>query len=157
MFFDGNDFDIDLSFISENNDFNNYNIHNSNFQKPYKISKFYNPEEGFLKGNMFVNEYKPYKNYKPEILKPTNEREELLYKVMSYNFAFNDLSLYLDIYPEDKEALELFKKYVAEYKKLRKEYSEKFGPLLMDQAKYNEYEWVKNPWPWDRFGGSMYV
>lgn len=154
MFFDGTDFNIDLSFLDVDNSYNNYNL---DFQKQYKNSKYFFPEEGFLKGNMFAKEYKPYKNYKEPKLKVTNEKEELMYKLMAYNFAFNDLNLYLDIYPEDKEALELFKKYVLEYKKIKKEYAIKYGPILLEQAKYDNYEWINNPWPWDRFGGNMYV
>jgi spore coat protein JB len=155
MFFDGNDIDIDFSFLGENNIFNNYD--NYSFLSNKQPLKYFPVDEGFIKGNMTINEYKPYKNYQVKKLKAVNEKELLLNKVMAYNFAFNDLALYLDIHPEDNNVLELFKKYVSEYKRLKKEYASKYGPLTLDQAKYENYEWVKNPWPWDSFGGSMYV
>ena len=66
MLFENNnykDYNLDLSFlgismddlISENN---NQNL--------------YDDKEGFLKGNMFKNEYKPYKNYQIGIIMPKN-------------------------------------------------------------------------------------
>mgnify|MGYP004707240051 CR=1 FL=1 len=111
MFFDGNDIGIDLTFFDKNA-FDNMDKYN--FQNSYNSKKYYDVNEGFLKGNMFVKEYKPYKNYQIKSLKTTSEQDGLLKKLMAYNFAFNDLNLYLDIYPEDKEALELFKKYVED-------------------------------------------
>lgn len=154
MFFDGNDIGIDLTFFDKNA-FDNMDKYN--FQNSYNKKKYYDVNEGFLKGNMFVKEYKPYKNYQIKSLKTTSEQDGLLKKLMAYNFAFNDLNLYLDIYPEDKEALELFKKYVEEYKKLRKEYASMYGPISLMQDKYENYEWLKNPWPWEKIGGDMYV
>lgn len=154
MFFDGNDIGIDLTFFDKNV-FDNMDKYN--FQNSYNKKKYYDVNEGFLKGNMFVKEYKPYKNYQIKSLKTTSEQDGLLKKLMAYNFAFNDLNLYLDIYPEDKEALELFKKYVEEYKKLRKEYASMYGPISLMQDKYENYEWLKNPWPWEKIGGDMYV
>ncbi len=154
MFFDGNDIGIDLTFFDKNV-FDNMDKYN--FQNSYNPKKYYDVNEGFLKGNMFVKEYKPYKNYQIKSLKTTSEQDGLLKKLMAYNFAFNDLNLYLDIYPEDKEALELFKKYVEEYKKLRKEYASMYGPISLMQDKYENYEWLKNPWPWEKIGGDMYV
>lgn len=153
MFFDGNDIGIDLTFLG-NNVFENMDKYD--YKNSYS-SKYYDVNEGFIKGNMFVKEYKPYKNYQIKNLKITSDQDAMLKKLMAYNFAFNDLNLYLDIYPEDKEALELFKKYIEEYKKLKKEYASMYGPLTLMQDKYENYEWLKNPWPWEKMGGDMYV
>ena len=35
----------------------------SNNLKENKLSNVLNPEEGFLRGNMYKDEFKPYKNY----------------------------------------------------------------------------------------------
>lgn len=153
MLFDGNEFAFGLPFIEDEMSFSNYKF---NFENK-KENKFFDSKEGFLKGNMTKKEYVPYKNYKIESLRITNAQEELLFKVMEYYFALNDLNLYLDLHPEDNETLDLFKMYVEKYKKVKKEYAEKYGPLILTQAKYQDYKWIKNPWPWDRFGGSMYV
>lgn len=47
-------------------------------------------------------------------------REELLKKIMQYKFCVNDLSLYLDTHPNDRNALRLHNEYVKELKKLKK-------------------------------------
>ena len=42
------------------------------------------------------------KNYKPEVLKPTNDQERLLYNIQTICFAAHDLNLYLDLNPNDQ-------------------------------------------------------
>ena len=64
---------------------------------------------------------------------------------------------YLDLHPEDQNAYELFKKYVKEKNKLEEAYSEKYGPMTITETQGSKYNWIKNPWPWDNTGGSMYV
>ena len=44
--------------------FNGYNDMLYNFPGLDFSKKYEEKDEGFLKGNMFPNEYKPYKNYK---------------------------------------------------------------------------------------------
>ena len=41
--------------------------------------QLFNPNEGFIKGNLFSNLYSEYKNYKPQNLNPRNEQEKMLY------------------------------------------------------------------------------
>ncbi|MBR1679906.1 MAG: spore coat protein CotJB [Bacilli bacterium] len=120
-------------------------------------SKFLSPEEGFLRGNLIKEEYDAYKNMTFLKLKPENEREQLLFKVMAYCFAINDLNLYLDVHPEDEEALNLFKKYAKESMKLESEYSDKYGPLTLKEIQGTQFKWIENPWPWDKVGGTNYV
>ena len=115
------------------------------------------PEEGFLKGNLEKNEYVPYKNYTYYKLQPETERENLLFKLMAYSFAINDLNLYLDLHPEDKTTFELFKCYVKEKNELEDMYTSKYGPMTITETQGSSYNWINNPWPWDRTGGSKYV
>ena len=60
-------------------------------------------EDGFMYGNMFRNEYDPYKNYRVAKLDSNTEIGKLLLKIYQYDFALNDLSLYLDLHPEDMD------------------------------------------------------
>ena len=99
MLFEDNDFDINMAFF----------IPDVNFSRTVNILS---PMEGFLRGNMFQDEYEPYKNLTYFKLNPKDEKEKLLYQVMAYSFAINDLNLYLDLHPEEKQVLDLFKKYV---------------------------------------------
>lgn len=143
MLFENNDFDMNLDLFIADIDM--------------KKVKLYEPMEGFLRGNMFKDEYMPYKNLTYFKLNPKSEEEKLLYNIMALSFAINDLNLYLDLNPDDKEIFNLFKKYVKEEEKLTEEYESKFGPLTLKGDAGMKYDWLCSPWPWDNKGGSMYV
>ena len=113
-------------------------------------------DEGFSKGNMFPNEYKPYKNYKPGQLKANNPKDEKLYKIMALNFAINDLNLYLDLHPNKEDEFQKFKHLLKERKILEDEFVKEYGPLKLDQVNGNTFNWVSK-FPWEKDGGSMYV
>ena len=74
-----------------------------------------------------------------------------------YDHAIIDLNLYLDIYPNDQEAFELFKKYAMAFKKAKQEYENQYGPLLIEDTLGSRFNWTQNPWPWDKDGGNKYV
>ncbi len=148
MLFDNTEFNYEISlFQIPGNDFNLDN----------RIDKFYTPEEGFLRGNMMKEEYAPYKKWTFMKLKPETERESLLFQLMSYSFAINDLNLYLDMYPEDKEAFHLFQKYVCDKNEIESMYISQYGPMTVTESKKEPFDWIKNPWPWDSSGGTKYV
>ena len=136
---------------------NFFTVPGSDFNLEKMETKYYNVSEGFEKGNMFKKEYEPYKNYTYYKLNPRNEKEEKLFRVMELSFAINDFNLYLDLHPEDMEAYAIFKEIVAEEKRAHEDFIGSYGPLEIDDTKYKTYEWLKNPWPWDNEGGSMYV
>ena len=144
MLFEDNDFDINMAFF----------IPDVNFSRTVNILS---PMEGFLRGNMFQDEYEPYRNLTYFKLYPKDEKEKLFYQVMAYSFAINDLNLYLDLHPENKEVFNLFKKYVQEEKELCGEYVKKYGPLEVTETLGNKYDWLNSPWPWETRGGSIYV
>ena len=144
MLFEDNDFDINMAFFISDVDFS-------------RTVNVVSPMEGFLRGNMFKDEYEPYKNLTYFKLNPSNDKERLFYQVMAYSFAINDLNLYLDLYPNDMSAYALFKEYVKEKNRLEERYSESYGPMTVTQTQGDKFKWINNPWPWDRSGGSKYV
>ena len=148
MLFDNTDFNYEIGF---------FKIPGSDFSKETRADKFLTPEEGFLRGNLFKEEYVPYKNLTYFKLKGENERESLLLKLMAYSFAINDLNLYLDLHPEDQTAYNLFKKYAKEKDNVEEMYTEKYGPLHLIETQGQDFNWIKNPWPWDKTGGTKYV
>lgn len=148
MLFDNTDFNYEISM---------FQIPGSDFLKETRVDKFVSPEEGFLRGNMETSLYSPYKNLTYFKLKPETERESLLYQLMAYSFAINDLNLYLDLHPEDKEAYRLFKRYVCTENEIESVYVEKYGPMTVTETNGEYFDWIKNPWPWEREGGSKYV
>ena len=141
MLFDNNDFGL-ISFIG---------MSDNNQEQP-----IYSIDEGFMKGNMFPNEYKPYKNFKARPIKTNNKKDEKLYKIMSLGFAITDLNLYLDLYPNDQEKLQKFKSLVKQKENLEEEFIKEYGPLKLEQVNGNNFNWVSD-FPWEKSGGSMYV
>lgn len=114
---------------------------NSNILEPYK---------GFKRGNMFKNLYDEYKNYKPAELKAKSEREDMLMQIQELRFATIDLGLYLDVYPNDKNALNLFNNYLKQEKQICKAYESKYGPLTLgSEVQTNSWLWDNSPWPWE--------
>ena len=120
------------------------NINNFNDDK-----ELFNIKEGFILGNMFKEEYDAYKGYIPSSLYANGEKEKLLLCIYEYDFALNDLNLYLDLYPNDKKMYDLFKKLNEERKYYVDLYESKCGPLELDNTDHSSYEWVKGPWPFE--------
>ncbi len=132
---------------------NNYfNIDNQFFNSSSKQDlDLYDPYEGFIRGNMYKNLYDPYKINSPYEIKPMNEQAEMLTYIDALCFACIDLGLYLDVFPNNKDAINLFNKYNGQKNSLMNKYQEKFGPLTLDSDALNAYPWAWNerPWPWD--------
>lgn len=126
-----------------------------NISDNYYLSdnKLYGCSEGFMYGNMFKDEYRPYKNYKVSKLEGTNDKGDLLLKIYQYDFALNDLSLYLDLYPNDKNIYETFKLYTEKLHECVSEYERKYGPMELDNSNYNSYKWFEGVWPF--IGGEV--
>lgn len=78
------------------------------------------------------------------------EREMLLKKIGTYQFAVADMNLFLDTHPNDVSSLQKREEYLKELSPLVKEYETKFGPLTKKQNGANSWSWVKDPWPWDK-------
>lgn len=105
---------------------------------------------GFKRGNMFNNLYSEYNGFKPQELKATGEREDLILQIDEQRFATIDLGLYLDIYPNDQAALNLFNTYLNKEKELKALYESKYGPLtLSSPVQTNNWLWNDGPWPWE--------
>ncbi len=76
-----------------------------------------------------------------------NERQKLLQRISTSQFAAWELHLYLDTHPCDSSANEMFRRYTEEAAMLKKEYERKYGPLNVSAS--NEADWLKDPWPWE--------
>lgn len=115
---------------------------------PNKRLDLFNPYEGFLAGNAFKNEYIPYKNYKVYKVKINSEQEEMLFNISEYCFMMHDMNLYLDVYPNDQEALNKFNEYRSKANELITKYERKYGPIMIKSSdNENGFNWVSN-WPW---------
>ena len=124
---------------------NNYTIPNTNTNSSITDSQI-----GFKRGNLFNNLYDEYKNYKPQELKANNEKEDLLLQIDEQRFAMIEMNLYLDLYPNNKEALNRFNTYLKKEKELVTLYESKYGPLTTSSpVQTNNWTWNNSPWPWE--------
>ena len=116
---------------------------------PFPYSSF--SAEGFAKGNMQANIYKPYKLTNPSVPPVYNERQRLLLDVQKYGFAMWDLNLYLNTHPTDRNTMMIFDQYRNAYKRAVEEYQSKYGALSVSDASTNGgyWSWNKCPWPWE--------
>ncbi len=133
------------NFYFDGNNLRNYQNNN------YQNDNLFNPYEGLIRGNLFKNIYDPYKNEKPYTIKPMNDQAKMLTDIDSLEFALIDLNLYLDVYPDDKNAIELFNKYRNEHNQLLYTYQNEYGPILLNSDSLNNMPWMwdNRPWPWE--------
>ena len=117
---------------------------------PKQPSDLFEPYDGFIRGNLFKKSYDPYKLKEPYEVKPINEQAKMLTEIDSLCFAIVDLNLYLDVFPNDKEKIDLFNRYREKKERLTKDYENKYGPITMDSDSLNKAPWAWNnlPWPW---------
>ena len=107
----------------------------------------FNPYNGYLAGNAFKNEYVPYKDYKVFKVDINSEKEEMLFNLSEYSFMMHDLNLYLDVHPNNQEALNKFNEYRNKVNELMIKYERKYGPLFVESTDSNGFNWVSK-WPW---------
>lgn len=74
----------------------------------------------------------------------------LLQRVYESGFAMDDIILYLDTHPGDRDALAYYH-YVVELRKQAMDaYEAQCGPLMIDEVcSDNCWTWVDDPWPWE--------
>lgn len=76
--------------------------------------------------------------------------DKLLKQVYQVSFAVDDVVLYLDTHPMDKEALNYYCYVVDLRKRAVKAYEEQCGPLMADGVMdENCWTWLQDPWPWE--------
>ena len=75
-----------------------------------------------------------------------NTRRKMLLKLTQVQFAAWELHMYLDTHPDDMQAAVKYEQYSLEYKRLLREYQEKYGPVV--KPAYGT-DWLKDPWPWE--------
>lgn len=81
-----------------------------------------------------------------------NERKKMLNEIGQVSFVMTELNLYLDTHPFDQMIIDKFQKYCNMRNKLISEYTQLYGPLIMDTQNANcrEWKWSTQNWPWER-------
>lgn len=132
-------------------DFKEQFMNNFNLRKNETNNDLYSPYEGFIRGNLYKELYDPYKISQPYQIRPMNEQAEILTKIDALCFSCVDLNLYLDVFPDDTNMIDLYNKYNREKESLIKDYESRYGPLKLSSESLNVYPWAWNklPWPWN--------
>lgn len=78
------------------------------------------------------------------------DKNKLLTRLQTLDLILKEAALYLDAYPNNREALEYFNKNNKMREEVHKEYTEKYGPIMQGDSKSSTtWDWVKDPWPWE--------
>lgn len=112
------------------------------------VSKFNDSFDALIKGCIDSDIYDQYENYVPKQLIFNDTQEGLLHRIQAYYFSLADLTLFLDVHPNNKNALELYNRYVNDLNETKETYINNYGPLTLDSINQNNWQWVKS-WPWE--------
>lgn len=124
---------------------------------PYVAMQENNPqvftdEDGLEKGTLFPGLHLPFHK---EMKTRFGGKNTPLTELMALHFAIVELGLYLDTHRNDREAFALFTNYVKLYEDGKRRYEKQYGPLhQMAVAGMDNYDWLKEPWPWEYEGGG---
>ena len=129
-------------------DLNNFGILKNNMMNNINL---YQPKEGFEKGNLFPSLYEQYKNYNPANLIARTEQERMFFELSSLCFAAHELNLYLDVYPNNLQMIQLFNDYRRKSDELKRDYENKYGiiNITSQSLEQSPFAWVDQPWPWE--------
>ena len=80
-------------------------------------------------------------------IKGKNELE----KLRKLDFSIIDTILYLDVYPDCKEALKYYHALLAERQQLVHKLAEEYDMPITNFDNLNDtsWVWIDNPWPWE--------
>ena len=142
------DYNMGMNMYPKTNMYNKQNTFNNT---SYNDNNLYDPYNGLIRGNLFKNLYDPYKSKEPYEIKPMNEQARMLTDIDALGFAMVDLNLYLDVFPNDREKINLYNQYKKEKESILKDYESKYGPITTDSDNLNKSPWAWNnmPRPWD--------
>ena len=82
-----------------------------------------------------------------------NSKERLMKAIQAYSFAVYDALLYLDAYPNSREAQEHYNKYQRLLAKATADYEGKYGHVTAPKET-KDWKWTDGPWPWQMEGDN---
>ncbi len=79
-----------------------------------------------------------------------NDRKKALMRVQTYGFALDEVLLFLDTHPNDREALDYYHETLKLYKMAVKDYVTNYGPLDFMQVQGGKnWTWATDMMPWE--------
>ena len=105
----------------------------------------YEARKGIVRGTLFPGLDLPFMGMVNQKELPVTPKTEL----QVLGFAVQELALYLDTHPDDREALELYRTYQSMLHKGSMEFGDKCGPLTHSMPVNDKtYTWLYDPRPW---------
>ena len=75
--------------------------------------------------------------------------DSLLRKIQEVDFSIYETVLYLDAYPDCREALAYYHTLLAQRKALMMQYEREVAPVTaFGNQSQSSWDWIKSPWPW---------
>ena len=105
----------------------------------------YEPRKALIRGTLFPGLDLPFMGMVNQQEQPITPKTEL----QTLGFIIQELALYLDTHPEDKEALEMYQNYQKVYHKGMMEYNESCPIKHGLPSPGDRYRWLDDPWPWE--------
>lgn len=81
-----------------------------------------------------------------------SHEDGLLRKVYETGFALDDILLYLDTHPTDRDAMNYYRYAQRANQEAVRAFEQVYGPLTINQVESDDWSWINNPWPWE--GGN---
>ena len=77
------------------------------------------------------------------------DRTTLLKEIDEVSFALNDVTLYLDTHPDCPAGMEYYRQAQAANRRAVAQYEQAYGPLMITQVNAQNWNWIRDPWPWE--------
>ena len=83
-------------------------------------------------------------------MKNEMSKMELLKQIAAAHFMLEDLGLYLNTHPMDREAVGKYNAFVMQHRGLMQNYERQYGMLSEhDSLSPYPWQWINEPWPWE--------
>ena len=105
----------------------------------------YEPRKALVRGTLFPGLDLPFMGMVNQQEQPVTPKTEL----QTLAFMIQELALYLDTHPNDKDTLELYRNYQKIYSKGTMDFNENMPLNHAMPAKGDRYTWLDDPWPWE--------
>nr|WP_122012410.1 spore coat protein CotJB [Maliibacterium massiliense] len=80
-------------------------------------------------------------------------KQQLMQRIMTCDFALQELALYLDGHPTCQRAMANYHRERELRARLMAEYESKYGPItIRGNLDRGYWQWLNCPWPWELEG-----
>ena len=106
----------------------------------------YEARTGLVRGTLYPGLDLPFMGMVNKREKPVTPMTEM----QALGFAIQELALYLDTHPEDKEALELYRSYQQIHHDCTMKFNAQCRPMTHFMPNDDhKFTWIHDPWPWE--------